>query len=117
MTMELMALEEPPDAIFCANDLMAMGCIEALKELGRKIPEDVAVIGFDDREIARFLHPPLTTLVLPQYEMGQTAAELLLDSAGGLDAPTTRIKVECELIVRGSTRTEADRREDQVAAQ
>ncbi len=117
MTMELMALEEPPDAIFCANDLMAMGCIEALKQLGRRIPEDVAVIGFDDREIARFLHPPLTTLVLPQYEMGQTAAELLLDSAGGLDAPTTRIKVECELIVRGSTRTEADMSEDQVAAQ
>lgn len=117
MTMELMALEEPPDAIFCANDLMAMGCIEALKELGRKIPEDVAVVGFDDREIARFLHPPLTTLVLPQYEMGQTAAELLLDSAGGLDAPTTRIKVECELIVRGSTRIEADGTEDQVAAQ
>jgi len=117
MTMELMAQPEPPDAIFCANDLMAMGCIDALKQLGKRIPEDVAVIGFDDREIARFLHPPLTTLVLPQYEMGQTAAELLLDSAGGLETPTTRIKVECELIVRGSTRPEADMPEDQVAAQ
>ncbi len=117
MTMELMALAEPPDAIFCANDLMAMGCIEALKQLGRKIPEDVAVIGFDDREIARFLHPPLTTLVLPQYEMGQTAAELLLDSAGGLELSTTRIKVECELIVRGSTASGADKDAHQVAAQ
>lgn len=103
MTMELMAQDNPPDAIFCANDLMAMGCFEALKQLGRKIPEDVAVVGFDDREIARFLHPPLTTMVLPQYEMGQTAAELLLDSAGGLTTGPNRIKVECELIQRGST--------------
>ena len=117
MTMELMALTNPPDAIFCANDLMAMGCIEALKQLGKTIPEDVAVIGFDDREIARFLHPPLTTLVLPQYEMGQTAAELLLDGAGGLEIPTTRIKVECELVVRGSTKAEADMSADKVAAQ
>jgi LacI family transcriptional regulator len=116
MTMELMTLAEPPDAIFCANDLMAMGSIEALKQLGKKIPEDVAVIGFDDREIARFLHPPLTTLILPQYEMGQTAAELLLDTARGLETPTTRIKVECELIVRGSTR-EADMSAEKVAAQ
>lgn len=103
MTLELMALPEPPDAIFCANDMMAMGCLEALKQMGKSVPEDVAVIGFDDREIAHSLHPPLTTLVLPQYEMGQTAAELLLDSAGGLNPQTTRIKVECELIVREST--------------
>lgn len=117
MTMELMALAEPPDAIFCANDLMAMGCIEALKQLGLGVPEDVAVIGFDDRDIARFLHPPLTTLVLPQYEMGQTAAELLLDSAGGLEGRTTRIKVECELIVRESTRPASDMDAAPVAAQ
>jgi LacI family transcriptional regulator len=117
MAMELMALDEPPDAIFCANDLMAMGCFDALKQLGLRIPEDVAVIGFDDREIARFLHPPLTTLILPQYEMGQTAAELLLDSASGLETRTTRIKVECELIVRESTRPQTDANEKQVAAQ
>lgn len=103
MTMELMALDQPPDAIFCANDLMAMGCFEALKQLGLKIPEDVAVVGFDDREIARSLHPPLTTMVLPQYEMGQTAAELLLDGASGLPTGPNRIKIECELIQRAST--------------
>lgn len=103
MTLELMALDNPPDAIFCANDLMAMGCFDALKQLGLKIPDDVAVIGYDDREIARFLHPPLTTLVLPQYEMGQTAAELLLDAVNGLTTSPKRIKVECELIEREST--------------
>ncbi|WP_224702338.1 LacI family DNA-binding transcriptional regulator [Devosia aquimaris] len=103
MTRELMALPAPPDAIFCANDMMAVGCYEALKELGLSIPGDVAVIGFDDRDIAQYMHPPLSTLVLPQYEMGRTAAELLIDASGGLPIAPTRIKVECELIVREST--------------
>ena len=84
MTKELMALDEPPDGIFCANDMMAVGCYDALRELGKRVPRDVAVIGFDDREIAQYMHPPLTTLVLPLYEMGRTAVELLLDEAGGL---------------------------------
>lgn len=104
MTRELMALPDAPDAIFCANDMMAVGCYEALKEMGHRIPQDVAVIGFDDREIAQFMHPPLSTLVLPQYEMGRTAIELLLDVAGGLSAPPTWVKVECPLVERASTR-------------
>lgn len=104
MTRELMALDSPPDAIFCANDMMAVGCYEALKEMGLRIPQDVAVIGFDDREIAQFMHPPLSTLVLPQYEMGRTAVEMLLDAAGGLSGPPTWVKVECPLVQRESTR-------------
>ena len=106
MTRELMALPEPPDAIFCANDMMALGCYDALKELGLTVPGDVAVIGFDDRDLAQSMHPPLSTLTLPQYEMGATAVELLLDAAGGLDSGPTRIKVECGLIVRQSSRAE-----------
>ena len=101
-TRRLMALREPPDAIFCANDLMAMGCFEALKELGKRIPEDVAVIGFDNREIAQFLRPPLTTLVLPQYDMGFLAVEQLLDLVGGLKPRQDQLKVECQLIERES---------------
>lgn len=103
MTLELMALADPPDAIFCANDLMALGCYDALRHLGRSIPGDVAVIGFDDREIAQFMHPPLSTLVLPQYEMGRTAAELLLDSPDEFDGRPSRIKVSCDLVLREST--------------
>ena len=103
MTLELMALDNPPDAIFCANDMMAVGCFDALKQLGAIIPDDVAVIGFDDRNIAQYMHPPLSTLVLPLYEMGRTAAELLIDAAGGLHTTPSRIKVECELIAREST--------------
>ena len=114
MTRELMALAQPPDAIFCANDMMAVGCYEALKELGYSIPGDVAVIGFDDREIAQFMHPPLSTLVLPQYEMGRTAVELLLDAAGGLDVAPTWVKVECSLVRRASSDADVT---EQVAAQ
>lgn len=101
-TKRLMALETPPDAIFCANDMMAMGCFEALKELGKRIPEDLSVIGFDDREIAQYMHPPLTTLLLPQYEMGRLAAELLIDLTGGLELRQHQMKVECKLIERSS---------------
>lgn len=101
-TMKLMALSEPPDGIFCANDMMAVGCYDALKELGLRIPEDVSVVGFDDREIAQFMRPPLTTLVLPHYEMGALASEMLLDIAGGLNSTLDQIKVECPLVSRGS---------------
>lgn len=102
-TQHLMSLETPPDAIFCANDMMAVGCYEALKEAGLKIPQDVAVTGFDNREIAQFMRPPLTTMVLPHYEMGAAAAELLLDIAGGLTPRHNQIKVECRAIERAST--------------
>ncbi|MBA5776190.1 LacI family DNA-binding transcriptional regulator [Stappia sp. F7233] len=102
MTRELMSLSGPPDAIFCANDMMAMGCYDALRELGLRIPEDVAVVGFDDREIAQFMRPPLTTLLLPFREMGAIAAEMLIEKARGSAARPTQIKVECQVVPRQS---------------
>lgn len=102
MTHELMKMAEPPDAIFCANDMMAVGCLDALRELGLHTPRDVSVIGFDDREIAQFTRPPLTTLVLPHFEMGQVAAELLIDAANGLEMKPAQIKIECPLVERES---------------
>jgi LacI family transcriptional regulator len=100
-TQALMQLVAPPTALFCANDLMALGCYEALAELGRRIPDDVAVIGYDDREIARHLRPPLTTVVLPHYAMGIDAAECLFDVAAG-HTVQPRIKVEGQLVERRS---------------
>jgi LacI family transcriptional regulator len=97
-----MKLENPPSAIFCANDLMALGCYEALKELGKRIPEDVAVIGYDDREIAQFARPPLTTILLPHYEMGTKAVEMIIDDATRSHGRATQIKVECPLVERDS---------------
>jgi LacI family transcriptional regulator len=101
-THELMRLPSPPTAIFCANDLMAVGCYEALRELGAKIPDDVAVMGYDDREIARHLHPPLTTVLLPHFEMGTIAAELLFDMAAQPAKRLDQIKVECPIVKRSS---------------
>ncbi|WP_269586066.1 LacI family DNA-binding transcriptional regulator [Roseibium sp. Sym1] len=101
-THALMDLAVPPDAIFCANDLMALGCYDALKERGLRVPEDIAIIGFDNREISKNMHPPLSTLVLPHYEMGEIALELLLDSANGVQAGPAQIKVECPLVERNS---------------
>ncbi len=101
-THALMRIDPRPDAIFCANDMMALGCIEALRELGVGVPTDVSVIGFDNRDIAQFIRPGLTTLVLPQYEMGILAAEMLIDMAGGLNVRHDQIKVECTLIERES---------------
>nr|WP_298685085.1 LacI family DNA-binding transcriptional regulator [uncultured Dongia sp.] len=101
-THALMKLKNPPTAIFCANDLMALGCFEALKELGLRIPTDVAVIGYDDREIAQFMRPALTTVLLPHFEMGTLAAEYIVDHAGRPEKRPAQIKVECPLVERSS---------------
>lgn len=102
MTHLLMKLDNPPDGIFCANDMMAVGCLDALRELNKSVPGDVSVIGFDDREIAQFTRPPLTTMLLPHYEMGEIAAEMLTDAMGGLQTGPAQIKVECPLVERES---------------
>jgi LacI family transcriptional regulator, galactose operon repressor len=101
-TMTLMDLPDPPTAIFVANDMMAVGCYDALKERGIRIPQDVSVVGYDDREIAQFMRPPLTTVVLPHYEMGIQAAETLIDRHLRPEGRQPQIKVECTLIERDS---------------
>ncbi|MEY8876324.1 MAG: LacI family DNA-binding transcriptional regulator [Leptothrix sp. (in: b-proteobacteria)] len=115
-TLALMALARPPTAIFCANDLMAIGALEALAQLGKRVPDDVSVMGYDDQELSRHTHPPLTTMVLPNYEMGRAAVEALLaeaeaESASAGPEPLSRratrrslIKIDCPLIERNSVR-------------
>lgn len=77
--LSLMSAEPRPDAIFCANDLMAIGAMDAARELGLRIPEDVALAGFDDIDAAALVTPPLTTVVNPAYEIGEAAGQLILD--------------------------------------
>jgi LacI family transcriptional regulator len=101
-TIELMKLKTPPTAIFCANDLMALGCLEALAELGRRVPQDVSVVGYDDRSIARSTRPPLTTVLLPHFEMGAIAAELILGKKIRRGGPQPQIKVPCPLVERAT---------------
>lgn len=99
---ELLDLPHPPTAVFCFNDRMAMGAYDAIKERGLKIPDDIAVIGFDNQELlAANLHPGLTTMELPHYHMGRWAAEYLLgESHDAEEAP--QVKLACPLIERRS---------------
>ncbi|AXE97126.1 LacI family DNA-binding transcriptional regulator [Paraburkholderia hospita] len=114
-TLSLMREPHPPTAIFCANDLMALGAIEALKQLGYRVPDDVSVLGYDDQEIARHTHPPLSTVVLPNYELGRWAVDTLLqevhNQAAGAPVRHRMVKLDGPLIERGSVReiTEAKR--------
>jgi len=100
---ELMALPEPPDAIFCAADSLAAGALDALHELGLDVPRDVALVGFDDRPQAAHLRPPLTTVALPLYEMGKLAGELLLDAVRDRAPEPTVHRVPCSLVLRQSS--------------
>ena len=100
-TRALMSLDTPPTAIFCQNDRTAIGCYEALKEMGKRIPEDISVIGYDDTETALHMSPPLTSLILPSRAMGRWALERVLgEPAPGGD--TRPMKLECELVERDS---------------
>jgi LacI family transcriptional regulator len=101
-TLSLMRLKPRPSAIFCANDLMALGCLEALRKLDLAVPDAVSVIGYDDQEVSRHTHPPLTTLVLPSYEMGRLAVETLLAEADNPASRRRRLKVECRIVERSS---------------
>jgi len=101
--LELMQLPERPTALFCFNDQMAMGAYDAVKQLGLIIPDDVAIVGFDNLEvIAAQLRPPLTTMELPHYEMGQWAVQYLLDHADGSDPEPVQQTIACPLIERAS---------------
>lgn len=102
-TTDLMSLPDPPTAIFCANDWMAMGAYDALRELGRAIPGDVSVIGFDNREeIAAHMRPQLTTVALPYYDMGRWAIEHLVGAAGDNSEIVPQVTLACPVIERGS---------------
>jgi LacI family transcriptional regulator len=104
LAFELLAIEDPPTAILCGNDLMAIGVLEAASELGLAVPGDLSIMGYDDQELARYTHPPLSTLVLPNYDMGQRAAEALIDLAvHGKTLRSMTIKIDGPLVQRAST--------------
>ena len=85
------------------NDLSAAGVIAGIRESGRTVPGDVAVIGFDDVEVAVHTDPPLTTIRQPMHEMGATAARLLLAALAGAPLPAEPTVLPTSLVVRGST--------------
>jgi LacI family transcriptional regulator len=97
-------LETHPDltALFCYNDLVAVGALQACAELGRRVPDDVAVAGYDDIPLAALVTPPLTTCRVPRYELGAEALRLLLAQIDGCAEDCDEIVLQPELVVRVS---------------
>jgi LacI family transcriptional regulator len=99
----LLGLARPPTAIFCANDLMALGALEAARAQAVAVPHQLALVGYDDQEVARYARPALTTVLLPNYEMGEWAVRRLLDEAAGVaPAGPRQLKMDCPLVPRDS---------------
>jgi len=100
---ELFELSDPPTAIFAGSDEQAFGVAEAARVTGRRIPEDLSVVGFDDLPIARWFSPPLTTVRQPLAEMGRIAAEMLVAMIDQREPHGRQVELATELVVRSST--------------
>jgi LacI family transcriptional regulator len=99
----LLRLSPRPTAVFAANDLMAMGALLALREAGLRVPEDMAVMGFDDIPTAKLVHPPLTTVTQFQQQLGRRAAEMLFERLNGNALETGRCEeMPYSLVMRES---------------
>jgi DNA-binding LacI/PurR family transcriptional regulator len=100
----LLDLEEPPDAVFCYSDLVALGALHTLASRGLRVPEDVAVVGYDDIEDARYSNPPVTTVSPDKKMIAETAVERLLKRIGSsAPVPGMEIRAPHRLIPRAST--------------
>ena len=101
---KLLALKKPPTAVFTRNDFTAMGAICAARDSGLRIPDDVAMVGFDNVPLSAFTVPPLTTVDQPTREQGRESARLLLERIEGNAARERReICLDCHLVIRQST--------------
>ncbi len=96
----LLAMPDPPTAIFASNDVMAMGVMDAVRDRGLRIPEDVSIIGFDDIPQASLVHPALTTINQPLEKMGRVATQMLLDLLNQPEKSPGRIELPTQLVVR-----------------
>lgn len=101
---QLLALPEPPTAIFAANDQSAIGAIEAAREVGVHVPDDLSVIGFDNIPEAGYFYPALTTVDQFIDKMGETATDVLIDLIHGKPLDNTRCEIATQLVIRDSCR-------------
>ena len=102
---ELLALDPPLEAVFAASDVMAIGAIRAIREAGKRIPEDMAIVGFDDTPSSAYFIPSLTTVRQPIARMGAIACHLLLQLIAGEELPQRKLILQTRLVVRDSCGT------------
>jgi LacI family transcriptional regulator, galactose operon repressor len=100
---QLLARRRDFTAIVAGNDLLALGCYDAFEQAGLRCPDDISVVGYNDMPFADRFTPPLTTVRVPHYELGATAAGLMLEQLRATDVPPRQLLLEPELVVRGST--------------
>jgi len=100
---QLLVAETRPDAVFAVSDTLAAGAMAAIQQAGLRIPQDIAVVGFDGSELASMVSPPLTTLAQPSKEIGRRACELVLQKIARPDAPPQCVIMQGELLVRASS--------------
>jgi LacI family transcriptional regulator, repressor for deo operon, udp, cdd, tsx, nupC, and nupG len=103
LTNELIQMKDLPSAIFCMNDSIAIGCVNTIKADGYSVPNDFAVVGFDNTREAIISSPALTTVHQPKYEMGYTAMQLLIHNMTNSNKKYEDVKLDHKLIVRAST--------------
>ena len=101
-TTSLLDLSNPPSAIFVGNDVMAAGAIDAARARGLSLPDDLALVGFDAREMSRYLRPALTSVTRPTYDLGRTAASLLVERVMKLRSAPATVSVRGRLVYRAS---------------
>jgi len=106
----LTELEDPPDALFCFNDTLALGAMRTLYDRGYRVPEDVAVVGFDDIDDGRYNVPSLTTISPDKAGIARSSLRLLLDRISAVDSPPREVTVSHELRVRESSGANTRRR-------
>jgi LacI family transcriptional regulator len=111
-TRELLELAEPPTAVFAASDMMAAGALRAAHELGARVPDDLAVVGFDDIALAALIQPPLTTVRQNMEALGRAAADGLIRMIEDPDAPAGEVHVPARLVVRVSSGAKQAPREE-----
>jgi len=102
LAMEFITSPQPPRAIFVANNLMTLGALRAMREQGVRVPQDIALVGFDDMPWSSELCPPLTAVSQPTYELGQETVHLLLRRLADPDAPIRTVTLQPRLVVRES---------------
>jgi LacI family repressor for deo operon, udp, cdd, tsx, nupC, and nupG len=103
MADQLLSRRDGPTAVFCFNDGMAIGVLQAAKRLGRRIPDDLSVVGFDDIQFARYTDPALTTVAQPMREIGEGTVRLLLEILDGNEIAPVSVTLPHTLMVRSST--------------
>jgi LacI family transcriptional regulator len=99
----LLKLPTRPTAVFVSSDVVAVGAMQAIKEAGLRIPEDISIVGFDDIPLSDYFDPPLTTVKTPSYGLGWTAGEILIRLVQGHPLEKSEVLLDSKLVVRGSS--------------